>query len=89
MPSKGPEIIIILRTVEKAISKYLLVQEPSRSLDGPLPELINSMSYWVTSTHEAARFLSLGSPKFTGSTARSPLSCKLFLHTGSKVGFHT
>lgn len=89
MPSKGLENIIILRTVEKAISKCLLVLEPSGSLDSPLPELISSMSYWVTSTHEAARFLSLGSSKFTGSTARFPLSCKLFLHTGSKVGFHT
>lgn len=47
MPSKDLDIVILLRTVEKAVSKCLLLLKPSRSPDGPLPELTtSSMSYW-------------------------------------------
>lgn len=68
MPSEDPAIVIILRTVEKAVSKCLLVQEASGSPDGTLPELTTrSMGYW------SQEFI-LGSSKSTGSTAKFPLS---------------
>lgn len=47
MPSEDLDLVIIPRTVEKAVSKCLLVQEASGSPDGTLPELTtSSMSYW-------------------------------------------
>lgn len=47
MPSEDLDLVFILRTVEKAVSKCLLVQEASRSPDGTLLELTtSSMSYW-------------------------------------------
>lgn len=47
MLSEDLDIVIIPRTAEKAISKCLLVQEASRSLDGTLPELTTSSTgYW-------------------------------------------
>lgn len=68
MPSEDLAIVIILRTVEKAVSKCLLVQEASGSPDGALPQLsTSSMSYW------SQEFI-LGSSKSTGSTAKFPLS---------------